>query len=473
MSKFTKEQIEQANNISLEEYLMCHGEELKQSGNEFRWIYHDSQGKHDSVCIKNNRWYDHKNQKGGYTISFLEEFYGLDFKGAMAELLDNTALQMEVSYHTKPKPEFILPEKSKYNQKVYEYLVGKRYIRQEFVDFFVSKGKIYQGFQFNNIVFVGTKPNGIPQSASAKSPYNSFRSTVKGSDMNYGFCHRGTNEHLYVFESAVDMLSFMTLQKDLEKGNSYLSLDGLSPKAMLRFLEEQNNIKHIHICIDHDVAGIETYDKFYDMLSEKGYTINRLLSKNKDWNEDLKELHGEIPKSAVPHTKIEQYQKIAEKMIAMRNRESEYNTFRDEYVKKHGLRFLVRGVCGEVKKLEGNVDDDKKRSQSIVRLIDLSITAICLCDAEKTYEMVLQELIGKYKPYTDKNKLRKRLMAISTLGEELWQEFQTTGACNVEKWMEMVDLGIRLKIYFDLEYPKEMERLENLKRAKSGDCNLS
>ncbi|WP_317854487.1 hypothetical protein [Chakrabartyella piscis] len=119
------------------------------------------------------------------------------------------------------------------------------------------------------------------------------------------------------------------------------------------------------------------------------------------------------------------------------------------------------------------MDDDKKRNQSIVRLIDLSITTICLCDAEKTYEMVLQESRAKYKPYTDKNKLRKRLTAIGTLGEELWHEFQTTGVCNVEKWMEMVDLEIRLKIYFALEYPKEMERLEKLKRMKEGDCDLS
>ena len=49
-------------------------------------------------------------------------------------------------------------------------------------------------------------------------------------------------------------------------------LDGLSPKAMLQFLEENENVKEIYLCLDSDAAGIEACGKLKDLLLERGYT---------------------------------------------------------------------------------------------------------------------------------------------------------------------------------------------------------
>ena len=87
MALYTNEQIQRANDSSLEIYLRKRGEQLKPSGTEFILIYTDSTGTHDSITIRNNKWYDHKNGIGGYPIQFMKEFYGLNFRDALKELL--------------------------------------------------------------------------------------------------------------------------------------------------------------------------------------------------------------------------------------------------------------------------------------------------------------------------------------------------------------------------------------------------
>ena len=88
MALYTQEQLEKANNIDLEDFLARRGAKLRRTGKESRFYYSDSGGEHDSVSISGNRWYDHKNQTGGYPIKFMQEFYGLGFRQAVRELLD-------------------------------------------------------------------------------------------------------------------------------------------------------------------------------------------------------------------------------------------------------------------------------------------------------------------------------------------------------------------------------------------------
>ena len=54
---FTDEDIREANAVSLEDCLPY--DSLKKSGGEYRWLYRDHTGLHDSITIRGNRWYDH------------------------------------------------------------------------------------------------------------------------------------------------------------------------------------------------------------------------------------------------------------------------------------------------------------------------------------------------------------------------------------------------------------------------------
>ena len=330
MALYTNEQIQRANDSSLETYLRKRGEQLKPSGTEFILIYTDSTGTHDSITIRNNKWYDHKNGIGGYPIQFMKEFYGLNFREALKELLygeepmlngwtdslesvsnhkkQNESVyekqkipytemcseeKREVSKNTNEeinipkKAEFILPVKANNNDRLFEYLTEKRYISKEVVEKFVDKGLIYQESKYGNIVFLGTDKNGVPKSASKKSTSNNgknFKIKVTGSDTSFGFCCRGKSERVFVFEASVDLMSFITLSKEDWENDNYIALDGLSPKPLLRFIEENKNIKEIYLCLDYDIAGIEAGEKINDILDKMyGWTIvNKVDTKKRN-----------------------------------------------------------------------------------------------------------------------------------------------------------------------------------------------
>ena len=101
MALFTEEQIERANETDLAEYLVSKGERLKKAGREFALIYSDAGGEHDSISIRENRWYDHKHQKGGYPIGFVQYFYNVTFRQAVADLLNCNAAN--IGFSTKRK----------------------------------------------------------------------------------------------------------------------------------------------------------------------------------------------------------------------------------------------------------------------------------------------------------------------------------------------------------------------------------
>ena len=57
---FTEEQKQTANNIELADFLRIRGEKLERAGREYKLIYTDGEGKHDSITMSGNRWFDHK-----------------------------------------------------------------------------------------------------------------------------------------------------------------------------------------------------------------------------------------------------------------------------------------------------------------------------------------------------------------------------------------------------------------------------
>ena len=68
MSRYTREQIDQANNVDLVEYLQSHGYELTRESLQYKLA------EHDSLYIRGNRWYWFSQGKGGKTLNFLTEY---------------------------------------------------------------------------------------------------------------------------------------------------------------------------------------------------------------------------------------------------------------------------------------------------------------------------------------------------------------------------------------------------------------
>ena len=100
---------------------------------------------------------------------------------------------------------------------------------------------------------------------------------------------------VYVFEAPIDLLSFISLyQRDWQQ-HSYVSLCGVSERALLQLLVDNPQVQKIGLCLDNDKAGIQARERIKGILTERGYgNVFSLFSQQKDWNEDLQVRQGQM-----------------------------------------------------------------------------------------------------------------------------------------------------------------------------------
>ena len=277
---YTQEQIDRANRADIADFLRTQGETLERAGNEYRWK------RHDSLTVRENKWYRHSQSKGGGPIDFVMEFYGRSFTEAVQLLTGELGEGKPEQTAPPPPSDFRLPPRSPDPGQVKRYLTEARRIDEDVTGFFFSTGDIYEEAAHHNAVFVGRDESGIPRYAHQRGTAGNFRLDVKGSDKAFNFCYRGEGEKLFVFEAPVDLLSFLCLfKKDWQK-HSYLSLGGVGEKALVRFLSDRPSVKTIYLCLDSDEAGNEACSRIAKLTPE-GLTVHRLVPLFKDWNEVL------------------------------------------------------------------------------------------------------------------------------------------------------------------------------------------
>ena len=296
--KFTDDQKQRAASVDLEAFLLSQGEKLLPSGREKRLA-----GNH-SVTVRGNEWFDHATKEGGGPVSFVQKFYGLSYPEAVTRLLNGEQGEIiSAPPKQKEKREFQLPPKNDTMRRVYAYLLKQRLISRPVLDAFVHAKLIYEsrepskgGNPYHNAVFVGLDENGVPRHAHKRGLYSQgpgLKRNVGGCDARYSFHHCGTSDCLYIFEAPVDLLSFLTLYGKDWQSHSYAALCGTSEHAMLWMLEQNKNLRHVLLCLDHDEAGIEASGRLTEILHKHGYTSATVLQPEcKDWNEDLKAAHG-------------------------------------------------------------------------------------------------------------------------------------------------------------------------------------
>ena len=150
-----------------------------------------------------------------------------------------------------------------------------------------EKGDIYESKAYHNVVFVGRDKEQNPRYAAMRgTDENRYRGEARGSEKAYGFGHIGTDEKLFVFESPIDLLSYITAVSEEWEKHSYISLGGLSEKAMKRMYTEYPYIHSIYLCLDNDEPGNERCRQFVSLIPEE-LSVYRLEPVKKDWNECL------------------------------------------------------------------------------------------------------------------------------------------------------------------------------------------
>ena len=283
---YTQAQIDRANAANLEDFLRAQGETLVRSGKEYRWKAHDS------LTVCGNKWFRHSQSKGGHPVDFVMEFYGKSFPEAV-QMLTGEPGEVQPEADPAPSPAFRLPLRNVTNANILSYLTQERKLSPSLVNFFIAAGDIYEDSSHHNVVFVGRDADGHPRYASSRGIQEKFRQDVAGAEKAFGFAHRGTDKQLLVFEAPIDLLSFIELFPKNWQQHNYLSLGGVSGKALQQFLSERPDMERVFLCLDADKAGEDACKRLAGLLPDS-VSVTRIQPCMKDWNDVL--VHrAEIP----------------------------------------------------------------------------------------------------------------------------------------------------------------------------------
>ena len=283
---YTQAQIDKANAVDLEKFLRAQGETLVRSGKEYRWKAHDS------LTVCGNKWFRHSQSKGGLPVDFVMEFYGKSFPEAV-QMLTGEPGEAQPEADPAPSPAFRLPLRNVTNANILNYLTQERKLSPSLVNFFIAAGDIYEDAAHHNVVFVGRDADGHPRYASSRGIREKFRQDAAGAEKAFGFAHRGTDKQLLVFEAPIDLLSFIELFPKNWQQHNYLSLGGVSGKALRQFLSERPDVERVFLCLDADKAGEDACKRLAALLPDS-VSVTRIQPCMKDWNDVL--VHrAEIP----------------------------------------------------------------------------------------------------------------------------------------------------------------------------------
>jgi hypothetical protein len=295
----TREQIEQAKQLNLLTYLQAYepGELVRINANAY------TTRAHDSLKISNGKWCWWSRGIGGRSaLDYLIKVRGMEFVEAVQHLSGCAAYAPSPVYTAQPpvKPPFVLPKPYDNNERVLRYLT-ERGIEPEILEYCVKTGRLYED-ERHNCVFVGFDKNGKVEYAMLRSssPTSVFLREADGSDKRYAFAlpfHQDLDT-VYLFECAIDLLSFASLRKNEWRQLNYLSLSGVYrprktlsetplPAALAQHLHDHPEIRHIVMCLDNDDTGRLAAQTICELLPER-YTTELLLpEKGKDYNRQL------------------------------------------------------------------------------------------------------------------------------------------------------------------------------------------
>lgn len=282
---FTDEQKAQARQTDIVSLLKSQGETVKRSGSEYEWK--DGSQK---VTIRGNLWFHQYDRVGGDAIDFVRRFYNKSYPEAMEFLLgDCGGMLITTMPVVKEKKPFELPKPYRNMDRVKNYLHFVRGIDEDVIEAFADKNVIYESADYHNAVFVGFDKNGVPRHANKRgiSKGSTFKGNAPNSQPEYSFQWHGSSNRLYLFEAPIDMLSFISLNKNNWTNHSYAASCSVSDKVLFQCLKDYPHIEKVFLCFDNDEPGQTAADRISTKLFALSIDSEILVPIHKDWNEDL------------------------------------------------------------------------------------------------------------------------------------------------------------------------------------------
>lgn len=260
---------------------------------------------HDSLKISNGKWMWWSQSIGGRTaLDYLIKVRGYSFMEAVEMIAGQAAIKPPVCVPAEKKTEkqLLLPKPYHSAEYVASYL-ERRGIDKEMITFCLATGRLYESANYHNAVFVGKDGNNRPRYAALRGVGTDFVGEASGSDKKYSFSipAEGESREVHLFESAIDLLSYATLQKrngDNWRGEHLLSLAGVYqpakelekskvPATLTRFLEEYPKVQTVIFRFDNDRAGRLATKAIGTVLPKKYQTRDEPPPFGKDYNDFL------------------------------------------------------------------------------------------------------------------------------------------------------------------------------------------
>ena len=288
---------------------------------------------HDSLKISNGMWYWFSQGIGGRSaLDYLLKVKGMSFPDAVGLLLECiegitprvvsqagqgmrlTPETLVASAHgaglspaslSQPEKELerrlVLPEAQEgYPARVVRYLAG-RGIARSVIDYCIAHKLLFESKEYHNAVFVGYDAGGVARYAALRGTVGGFKGEASGSDKHYSFsiCTQPSPAAVHVFESAIDLLSYATMELHAKRDwqrDALLSLAGVFkqkrekvvPMALSQFLADHPTVRTLCLHLDNDEIGRSAAKGIMEGLADAPYQIiNSPPKYGKDVNDQL------------------------------------------------------------------------------------------------------------------------------------------------------------------------------------------
>jgi hypothetical protein len=306
MPGVTDEQIAAARSVDLLTWLQDHepGSFKKSGPGEY------CLAEHDSLKISHGKWFWFSRGFGSNNaLDFLVQVRGQSFMDAVNILADNRAAPPPS--RPQPPPDkrddklFALPIPNRNYHRAIAYLMG-RGIDRAVIDECIQAKTFYESAKRHDCVFVGRDTEGKARFACKRGICGDYKKDVSGSDKRYSFSMpaRGESAAVNVFESPIDALSFATMERSPMDGcfdwrkEHYLSLGGVSSRALTQFLTDRPEVRDVRLRLDNDEAGIKAMERITAELKENpAFAGFRLMSEpspiGKDWNDLIQHIKAQ------------------------------------------------------------------------------------------------------------------------------------------------------------------------------------
>lgn len=284
--KITKEQTELLRQVPCNEVLELLGYEVKEEGITYRM----KNDEFNIVINESNKFTDNKSMVQGFgSISMLVDIFNYKFTEAITFLTSNFGFERtaKVISANKKQSEAIIKQAVKSSMlempkpapnnisKITDYLCKTRKISKTLVEELIKKNMLFADNK-SNCIFTNDKNT----FAFIRGTYEGKRFVGVKGDIDFIQYDYGNPETKYLFESAIDALSFRSMNP--EANGTYIVLNGSA--LVNRIHEVTDQADKVYLCFDNDEQGAKFCDKISQQLLCEVEIIKPV---SKDFNEDL------------------------------------------------------------------------------------------------------------------------------------------------------------------------------------------